>query len=74
MNDEICNMRIRKFLKILRPRPRLSPMASLNANEAFPRRMLLTIDEYGLPLTLDGKLEVVVDIKRTFTISKSVHK
>jgi hypothetical protein len=51
MNDEICNMRIRKFLKILRPRPRLSPMASLNANEAFPRRMLLTIDEYGLPLT-----------------------
>ena len=67
MNDEAFNMSIRKFLKTVGVRSQAEieravtkaiADGKLKGNEAFPARVVLTIDKIGLALTLDGEIKL----------------
>ena len=67
MNDEAFNMSIRKFLKTVGVRSQAEieravtkaiADGKLTGNEAFPARMVLTIDKISLNVTLDGDIKL----------------
>ena len=67
MNDEVFNMSIRRFLKVVgirsqseieRAVAKAIADGKIKGNAVLPARMRLTIDGVGLDITLDGEIQL----------------